>query len=439
MGKGTLKTNIGKGTSKAPRSACTAILTVTLSLLITGFWALSNFKTNETLSVQARLDKGFSEIQNFAVKNSIEEAQSIFNGVLSENPDNTAARAGLAFSLFGEYTHLKRDPEVLNRAKSHAETAFRQDEHLALSNIAAAWRSEFDGDFDRAREFLDLAEILSPNHPLALEGRFRLYAKNGQLQNAIDTLEVAINAHPKNALFYGYRGHVLVQKNKAEEAELSFKQAIELDPDNAHSYAQLAHSLYLQGRTEEAISEIQRGLSISETPLLYNNLGTYLFFQGHYILAASAFEKTLDLSGDTHSHLYWANLGDAYRWSDNKTDEAATAYRRALQLLQMDLDNYPDNTNLKSRAAMLNAKLGNLDQAREFMNSFPLSSESENIQFYRAVVTYEILSDRPKALENLEAALEADYPLIEIYNDPELSELRQDPAYHRLLAKTQTD
>ena len=160
--------------------------------------------------MQARLDKGFSEIQNFAVKNSIEEAQSIFNGVLSENPDNTSARAGLAVSLFREYTHLKRDPEVLNRAKSHAETAFRQDEHLALSNIAAAWRSEFDGDFDRAREFLDLAEILSPNHPLALEGRFRLYAKNGQLQNAIDTLEVAINAHPNNALFYGYRGHVLV-------------------------------------------------------------------------------------------------------------------------------------------------------------------------------------------------------------------------------------
>ena len=136
-----------------------SILTVTLSLFIIGFWALSNFKTNETLSVQARLDKGFSEIQNFAVKNSIEEAQSIFNGVLSENPDNTAARAGLAFSLFREYTHLKRDPEVLNRAKSHAETAFRQDEHLALSNIAAAWRSEFDGDFDRAREFLDLPKF----------------------------------------------------------------------------------------------------------------------------------------------------------------------------------------------------------------------------------------------------------------------------------------
>ena len=38
-----------------------------------------------------------------------------------------------------------------------------------------------------------------------------------------------------------------------------------------------------------------------------------------------------------------------------------------------------------------------------------------------------------------EAALEAGYPLIEIYNDPELSKLRQDPAYHRLLAKTQAE
>ena len=82
---------------------------------------------------------------------------------------------------------------------------------------------------------------------------------------------------------------------------------------------------------------------------------------------------------------------------------------------------------------------GNLDQAQEFMESFPLTPDSENIQFYRAVVTYEILSDRPKALDCLEAALEAGYPLIEIYNDPELSKLRQDPAYHRLLAKTQAE
>ena len=416
-----------------------SISMVAASVLIIGYWTLSFFRTNETFSVQARIDRGLSKVEAFTTESAILEAQDIFNSILAENPDNAAARAGLAFSLFREYTHLERDPAVLERAKSHAETAFRQDEHLALSNIATAWAFENDGNLDRAHELLDLADVLNLNHPLTLEGRFRIYARNGQLEEAIDTLETGIKAHPNNALFYGYLGHAHVKQNMVEEAEASFKRAIDLDPDNAHTYAQLAHTLYLQGRTEEAISEIQTGLSINETPLLYNNLGTYLFFKGHYVLAASAFEKTLDLSGDTHSHLYWANLADAYRWSKDKTDEAATAYRRALQLLRTDLDNFPNNTNLKSRAAMIHAKLGNLDQARDFMNRFSLTPESESIQLYRAVVTYEILSDRVKALECLEAALEAGYPLIEIYNDPELSKLRQDPRYHRLLAKTQIE
>jgi len=88
---------------------------------------------------------------------------------------------------------------------------------------------------------------------------------------------------------------------------------------------------------------------------------------------------------------------------------------------------------------MFNAKLGNLDLARSYMDSFSLSADMENILFYRAVVTYEILSEREKALEFLEAAIKADYPLIEIFNDPELSRLRQDPSYHRLLATTQSD
>ena len=156
-----------------------------------------------------------------------------------------------------------------------------------------------------------------------------------------------------------------------------------------------------------------------------------------YSLAASAFEKTIELGGDTHAYLYWANLGDSYRWSTGKKSEASTSYRRALQLLQVDLDRYPDDTNLKSRAAMFNAKIGKLDEARKYMGAISLNSDLPAVQLYRAVVTYEILADRPQALKYLEAAIKSNYPMIEILNDPELAQLRQDPAYHRLLAKTQ--
>ena len=86
---------------------------------------------------------------------------------------------------------------------------------------------------------------------------------------------------------------------------------------------------------------------------------------------------------------------------------------------------------------MFNAKIGKLDEARKYMGAISLNSDLPAVQLYRAVVTYEILADRPQALKYLEAAIKSNYPMIEILNDPELAQLRQDPAYHRLLAKTQ--
>jgi serine/threonine-protein kinase len=391
---------------------------------------------SESLSRRAKMEQGYSHIANFTPKGAIAQAQDIFGDILAEDMDHAGARAGLAFALFREYTHLERDPALLQRGKAHAQAALRADEHLALANIAAAWAAEFEGDFDRAHLYMDRADVLDGENVLSLEGRYRSLAKEGHPQRAAEILNTAINAHPDYALFYAYRGSSHIRSGDFAASEQDFRKAIELSPDNARTYAELAHSLHLQGRTDEAIGVIQQGLAIHETTLLYNNLGTYLFFQGQFDLAASAFEETVALSGDTHSYLYWANLGDAYRWSREKENEATTAYRRALQLLQVDLDRYPNDDNHKSRAAMFNAKLGNLDEARRFMDSFTLGESAPAIQYYRAVVTYEILSDRRKALSALEATLKANYPLIEILNDPELSRLRQDPDYHRLLAKT---
>ena len=419
-----------------PAKAIAAIAGLVMASVIIGFFVFSGVGTGKVLSTQAKMKQGFAHVENFTPKGAIGDAQDIFSGILSDDPDHAAARAGLAFALFRQYTHLERDPALLQRAKAHAEAALRADEHLALANIAVAWAAEFDGNFDRAHEYLDRADILDPDNMLALEGRYRIYGKQGQIEKAGSTINRAIAVYPDHALFYRERGDYYSRTENFAASEADFRQAITLSPDSPRTYAQLAQSLYLQNRADEAVGVIQEGLKVNETALLYNNLGTYLFFQGQYGLAASAFEKTLELSGDTHDYLYWANLGDAYRWSEDKKDEAASSYRRALQLLQVGLDLYPDDNNLKSRAAMFNAKLGNLDEAKIYMDSFDLTSAAPSIQLYRAVVTYEILSDRTKALKYLEAAIDSSYPMIEILNDPELALLRQDPDYHRLLAKT---
>lgn len=56
------------------------------------------------------MDRGFSHIENFTPKGAISEVQDIISGILSDNPNHTAARAGLAFAVFREYTHLEKDP-----------------------------------------------------------------------------------------------------------------------------------------------------------------------------------------------------------------------------------------------------------------------------------------------------------------------------------------
>lgn len=420
--------------SKLPRFPVKAFGLIMACVLV-GFFVFSYSRPSETLSLQAKMEQGFSHIESFTRKGAISEAQDIFGGILSEDPSHAAARAGLAFSIFREYTHLERDPALLQRAKAHAEAALRKDEHLALANIAVAWAAEFEGEFERSHEYLDRADVLEANNMFSLEGRFRTFGKTGELGEASRVINTAIEAYPNQALFYSYRGDYHNRQGSLKESEADFKKAITLQPDSSRLYAQLAASLYSQNRTDEAIGVIQQGLAIDDSALLYNNLGTYLFFQGQYRLAASAFEKTLEQSGDTHEYLYWANLADAYRWSDGRADEAATSYRRALQLLQVYLDQNPKDPNLISRAALFNAKLGNLDEAQRYMDSLDLTSQSPAIQLYRSVVTHEILSNRSKALAHLEVAIKLNYPLLEILNDPELALLRQDPAYHKLLAK----
>lgn len=425
-----------QGLSPKNLAAVPALIAICIAI---GFFALLSIRSVPTLSIQAGMERGFSHVENFTATGAIQEAQEIFSDILSKNPGHASARAGLAFALFREYTHLERDPALLQRAKAHAEAAHRGDEHLAVANIAAAWAAEFEGKFDRAHEYLDRAEILDSDNMFALEGRHRLFLKQGQQEKAEEVIDRAIAAYPQHALFYTYRGDYFNVKGAFASAEKDFRKAISLSPDSPRIYAQLSYSLYLQNRTEEAVDVVQQGLKVNETALLYSNLGTYLFFQGQYDMASSAFEKTLEFSGDTHDYIYWANLADAYRWSQSKSAEAPTAYRRALQLLQVDLDRYPDDVNLKSRAAMFNAKLGNLDKAKFYMNSFDLTADSPPIQLYRAVVTCEIMSEREKALKHLDAAITSGYPMIEILNDPELARLRQDSDYHRLLAKPKND
>jgi len=421
--------------SKRPLGRWLALGSLTLAATLMISAGVMTLRPNGYFSVQASMAEGLAHIENFTAKDAIEDAQDIFGIILADNPDHAAARAGLALALMREYTHLEHDPALLQRATATAHAALRQDEHLALANIAAACSELLQEKFEKSHNLLDRADILEPNNKLNIECRAATFKAQGKYEEAFEVLENAVNLYPDYSWFHLELAELFLHSGKLEDAEIIFKRGIALSKDNPRAYAELAHVLHLQDKTTEAIQIIQEGLKINEVALLYNNLGTYLFFQGQYDMAAEAFKKTIELEGDSHSYLYWANLGDAYRWTDSHIKEASLAYMRALQLLQIKLDKRPNDQNLHSRAALYNAKLGDFESAQLALEHVFVNDKLLPIQYYRTVVSYEIMANRSKALAMLSRAIDSGYPLTEIKNDPELTNLRQDPAYHLLLTQ----
>ena len=78
-------------------------------------------------------------------------------------------------------------------------------------------------------------------------------------------------------------------------------------------------------RFDDALEAFQQSAAIAPSDGAYSNLGTLQFFLGRYAaIRAGSFEKATALTPG--KSLYWANLGDAYRWAPGARPKAAAAY-----------------------------------------------------------------------------------------------------------------
>ncbi|MDQ7018714.1 MAG: winged helix-turn-helix domain-containing protein [Robiginitomaculum sp.] len=396
-------------------------------------------KASQKASQISRLEAGLEHVKHYMQDNAIVQAQTLFSGVLADNPDHAAAQAGLALALLREYAYLETDPAILHRAKATAELSLSLAPQLALANIAVGWAAGYEGEFDKALKAYDRADILDPDNLFTLVGRVTTYQKQNLHQQARETLTRAISLYPDYAFFHSLLGHQLMKEGEFVQGEASFRQAIALENNVPRFYSQLAESLHRQSRTPEAIKVIQDGLKIREDGALYNNLGTYLSDQGHYELAVQAIESAIQ-KGNSYGYLFWGNLGSLYSYIPSRKVEANAAFDRAIQLLQakMELVNGKDPI-LQHRAAFYLAKRGKFDLAREAMARAQFDGPMPAFELYRAGCIHEIMGERDQALTQLEAAVKAGFPLHYIAEEPELKTLRQDPKYHRLYARLSPD
>ena len=112
---------------------------------------------------------------------------------------------------------------------------------------------------------------------------------------------------------------------------------------------------------------------------------------------------------------------------------------RATQLLEEELTEHPENTELRSRLALYQGKRNLCPAALEIASALePVESHLTSIQ-YRIALVYELCSERDRALRALEMALASGYALHEVHQEPDLVRLREDIRFHRLVLQLRSD
>ncbi len=213
----------------------------------------------------------------------------------------------------------------------------------------------------------------------------------------------------------------------------SFRTALRLSPDNTRVLDNLGVTYQQLGRHEEAIVEYRRSIGIRPTASALSNLGTCLFVLGRYSEAVQAYERASSMNpGDA---TLWVNLGDALRWNGTPREHTVRAYRRAIEILEADLALTPRDADRETNLALALARIGEHRRAGDHADAAMAIDPGNAYVLYPVALVRLAAGETSPALDLLARAAAAGYPTGEMRRDPELTPLRSDPRFVRIVGK----
>ena len=134
------------------------------------------------------------------------------------------------------------------------------------------------------------------------------------------------------------------------------------------------------------------------------------------------------------NYIDWLNLGDSERRLGHLV-KARAAFRKVKELAVVELQQNPHRGHLRALVAYAEARLGLKAAAEEEINEALHSATGNSQVIHFAVLIYEVLGQRDRAIDVLKGSTQEG--IQEITHDRDLAALRQDPRFVRLIAKTQ--
>jgi len=276
-----------------------------------------------------------------------------------------------------------------------------------------------------------------------LRGRsFARRCTRPDLEFAIQMYEHAIALDPKFALAYAGLaiacGHYYEWHEQhlrwVEKGFAACERALALDPELAEGLSARARLSFAQKKNDEAIMYARKAIERKpDCEGAYWTLGQACFVTDRWEEAAALTDRAIEASGDDYNvYVPYGNILERL----GRTEEARRLRERQTRTLERHLEQVPEDVRGRILLACQHASFGNEAEAiRHLQKALELRPNDPNIQ-YNAACAYGLLQRKKEALELLRKAKENGFSLMEwVARDPDLTCLRGDPEFQRLLGK----
>jgi len=383
---------------------------------------------------QTRYLEALGHLRRYDSEASVDSAIHILEELAAQSSSaSVQAALGRAYLAKFELTH---DVKWATPATSACQRAITSDPQNPDTRVTLGELSRLTGHLDDASRDYNSVLQQQPNNADAILGLAETFKAAGKLKEAEAAYKRSIELQPNYWAGYNRLGAFYFSHAHYEEAAEMFSKVVQLVPDNQRGYNNLG-SMYLQmGRYDDALRVFLTSIGKEPSAQAYSNAGTANYFLGRYTDAANAFEKATEMAPTIY--LYWANLGDAYRWIPNARERANVCYDRAIQLASGELKLNPTSTVIRARMAVCLAKRGNTKRADEEIRA-ALSGDPTNPSYtFKAAMIANLEGHPDSALTLLQNALAQGYSRAEVEHEQEFANLRQDGRLQQLLQRTAT-
>jgi len=184
-----------------------------------------------------------------------------------------------------------------------------------------------------AQESLERSLKLNPNFDQAMTALARAFHQQDKDQEALQWIEKAVQANPKNLRAWYQQGWISV-KADPDGAMVAFQKALEIQPGFAMAHRDLGIILLQKGRFGEAAIHLEQAAALGLAhPRLYNFLGIAYSRTGRYRDAVKVYTKALD----QEPNFAEAHLNLSYVYGKLNRPQAARAQYETACKLQADL------------------------------------------------------------------------------------------------------